>query len=280
MPEGHTLLRLARRLDAAFAGRVLRAGSPQGRFAESAARLDGSRLVEASSYGKHLFLRFDEGWLVHVHLGLYGSFQVTTDVEEVPDPWGQVRLRLVADDERGRSFADLRGATRCDLVTDAERDAVLARIGPDPLKVDATPERAWEKVRRSRRPIGALLMDQAVLAGVGNVYRAEVLFRHRIDPWREGRSLRVGQFRAVWDDLVVLMAAGACSGRIETVRPEDRAAASARPPRRRTGMHYVYRRDGEACLHCGTVIRTAEITARNVFWCPRCQPAFRSRAVG
>ena len=280
MPEGHTLLRLARQLDAAFAGRLLRVGSPQGRFVESAARLDGSRLVEAGSYGKHLFLTFDEGWLVHVHLGLYGSFRISTDVEEVPDPWGQVRLRLVAEDERGTSFADLRGATRCELVTEAERDAVLARIGPDPLKPDATPERAWGKVRRSRRGIGALLMDQAVLAGVGNVYRAEVLFRHRIDPWREGRTLRVGQFQAVWDDLVVLMSAGARSGRIETVRPEDRAAARARPKRRRTGMHYVYRRDGEACLHCGTTIRTAEITARNVFWCPRCQPTFRSRAVG
>ena len=280
MPEGHTLLRLARHLDAAFAGRALRVSSPQGRFTDSAARLDGSRLVEADSYGKHLFLTFDEGWLVHVHLGLYGSFRISAGVEEVPEPWGQVRLRLVADDERGRSFADLRGATRCELVSDAERDAVLARIGPDPLKPDAVPDRAWEKVRRSRRGIGALLMDQSVLAGVGNVYRAEVLFRHRIGPWREGRTLRVGQFRAIWADLAVLMAAGVRSGRIETVRAEDKAAARARPRRRRTGMHYVYRRDGEACLHCGTTIRTAEIAARNIFWCPRCQPTFRSRAVG
>jgi len=195
-----------------------------------------------------------------------------------------VRMRLVADgadgSPAGTAYADLRGATRCALITPPEREGVLARIGPDPLKPDAEPNLAWQRVRRSRAPIGGLLMDQSVLAGVGNVYRAEVLFRQRLHPLRPGRTLRVGQWQALWDDLVELMAAGVRAGRIETVRPEDRASARARPRRRRTGMNYVYRRDGEPCLVCGTTIRTEVLAGRNSFWCPRCQPVFRSRAVG
>lgn len=287
MPEGHTLLRLALDLDAAFGGRHVSVTSPQGRFEESAAILDGRVLRAAEATGKHLFLDFDEEDVVHVHLGLYGKLPVhagLTGVDAVPAPVGAVRMRLVADGADGHgagtAYGDLRGATQCALVTPAERDAVLDRIGPDPLKPDADPDRAWQRIRRSRAPIGGLLMDQSVLAGVGNVYRAEVLFRQRLDPMRPGRTLRVSQWQAVWDDLVVLMAAGVRSGRIETLRPEDRAAARQRPARRRTGQHYVYRRDGQECLVCGATVRTTELAARNLFWCPRCQPVFRSRAVG
>ena len=287
MPEGHTLLRLALDLDAAFGGRAVAVTSPQGRFAESAAILDGRVLRAAESAGKHLFLDFDDDDWVHVHLGLYGKLPVRAGlagVEEVPAPVGAVRMRLVADGADGHgagtAYGDLRGATQCALVTPAGREAVLARIGPDPLKPDADPDRAWQRIRRSRAPIGGLLMDQTVLAGVGNVYRAEVLFRQRLDPMRPGRTLRVSQWQAVWDDLVELMTAGVRTGRIETLRPEDRAAGRARPARRRTGQHYVYRRDGQECLRCGATIRTAELAARNLFWCPRCQPVFRSRAVG
>ncbi len=281
MPEGHTLLRLARDLDAAFTGRAVRVSSPQGRFADAAQRLDESVVVAADSYGKHLFVGFEDELLVHVHLGLYGKFPVRLGVAEVPQPVGQVRMRLVAGgDGLPTAYADLRGATQCSLVTAGERDAVLERIGPDPLKPDADPDRAWDRVRRSRSPIGGLLMDQSVLAGVGNVYRAEVLFRQRLDPMRPGRTLRVSQWNALWEDLVALMAEGVRTGRIETVRPEDRAAARSRAHRRRAGLNYVYRRDGQDCLVCGATVRTAVLGGRNLFWCPRCQPVFRSRAVG
>ena len=97
-------------------------------------------------------------------------------------------------------------------------------------------------------------MDQAVLAGVGNVYRAEVLFRHKIHPLRPGRTLRVGQWRAMWADLVDLMAEGVRTGRIDTVRPEHTPEAMGRPPRvdDHGGEVYVYRRTGQPCLVCGT----------------------------
>ena len=282
MPEGHTLHRLATALTDAFAGSRVRVSSPQGRFEAEAAELDGSTLLLAESAGKHLFLDFDADRVVHVHLGLIGGFEVHRDVPEVPAPVGQVRLRLVGpgDDARPPSYADLRGATQCALVTGSSRDDIVGRLGPDPLRADADPDRAWARISKSPRTIGDLLLDQAVMAGIGNVYRAEVLFRHRIHPRRPGRTLRVGQWRAMWDDLVVLMAEGVRTGRIDTVRPEHTPEAMGRPPRvdDHGGEVYVYRRTGQPCLVCGSLVRTDVLVGRNIFWCPSCQRSFRSRA--
>ena len=279
MPEGHTLRRLADDLSAAFAGRSLGVSSPQGRFATEAALLDGSELETAESAGKHLFLDFAAGRVVHVHLGLIGGFHILDGA--APEPVGQVRLRLTAaEDGRPAAYADLRGATRCALVTPEQRDAVIAKLGPDPLRADADPDRAWARIGTSKRPIGDLLMDQEVIAGVGNVYRAEVLFRHRIHPLRPGRTLQRRQFRAMWDDLVELMHEGARVNRIDTVRPEHTPEAMGREPRRddHGGEVYVYRRQDRPCHVCGATIRTEPLSGRNLFWCPRCQPKFRSRA--
>jgi endonuclease-8 len=278
MPEGHTLRRLADDVSETFGGRRTRVSSPQGRFASEAALLDGSVLELADSAGKHLFLQFEGERVVHIHLGLIGKLDVgrAEEGEPVPDPVGQVRLRLVA----GAAYADLRGATQCALVTPAERDAVVTKLGPDPLRTDAEPERAWSRISRSPRAIGDLLMDQEVLAGVGNVYRAEVLFRHRIHPLRPGKTLRRSQFQGMWDDLVTLMAEGVQANRIDTVRPEHTPEAMGRPAREddHGGEVYVYRRNGMPCHVCGATVRTEVLAGRNSFWCPRCQPRFRSRA--
>ncbi|KAA1427177.1 Fpg/Nei family DNA glycosylase [Nocardioides antri] len=278
MPEGHTLHRLARAVTEVFGGQVVRVGSPQGRFAESAAQVDGAPLRGAEAWGKHLYIDFGDERFVHVHLGLYGTFDVHDLVDEVPPPVGEVRMRLVRAD--GKAYADLRGATTCALETSAERDAVVARSGPDPLRPDADPGRAWARISRSSAPIGTLLMDQSVVAGVGNVYRAELLFRHRIHPLRPGRTLRVGQWQAMWDDLVELMADGVRTGTIDTVRPEHLPEAMGRPPRvdDHGGEVYVYRRTGQPCHVCVRPVRTAVLGGRNLFWCSRCQPVFRSRA--
>ncbi len=281
MPEGHTLHRLAREVTHAFAGRRLAVTSPQGRFAESAAMLDGSVLLGAEAAGKHLFCEFAGERVVHIHLGLIGQLDVHTGVEEEPPPVGQVRLRLATRDGVPGAYADLRGAIVCDLVTTARRAEVIARLGPDPLRDDADPGRAWSRISRSHRPIGDLLLDQEVIAGVGNVYRAEVLFRHRMHPHRPGRTLRVGQWRAIWEDLVVLMNEGVKTGTIDTVRPEHTPEAMGRAARvdDHGGEVYVYRRTGLPCLVCGTRVRTEVLNGRNLFWCAHCQPRFRSRAV-
>jgi DNA-formamidopyrimidine glycosylase len=280
VPEGHTLHRLAGELTDVFAGHPVRVSSPQGRFDREARQLDGASLLAAESAGKHLFLDFDADRVVHVHLGLIGGFDVHAGVTEIPEPVGQVRLRLVGGGDHP-AYADLRGATQCELVTSVRRDEIVAGLGPDPLRDDADPDRAWVRISRSPRAIGDLLMDQTVMAGVGNVYRAEVLFRQRLHPWRPGRTLRVGQWRAIWADLVGLMAEGVRTGRIDTVRPEHTPDAMGRPPRvdDHGGEVYVYRRTGQPCLVCGHTIRTDVLVGRNVFWCPQCQRKFRSRAL-
>jgi endonuclease-8 len=278
MPEGHTLHRLALEIDDAFAGRRVRAGSPQGRFADSAALIDGQVLVGAEAWGKKLYVEFTGDRFVYIHLGLIGGFVVVKDVAEVPLPIGEVRLRITT----ATAYADLRGATACELVTREQRDAAVAKLGPDPLRADADPDRAWQRIRRSKLPIGRLLMDQTVLAGVGNVYRAELLYRHRMHPLRPGNTLRVGQWQAMWDDLVALMQEGVRTGRIDTVRPEHTPEAMGRAARvdDHGGEVYVYRRTGQPCLVCGRPVRTAVLDTRNLFWCSHCQPAFRSRALG
>jgi DNA-formamidopyrimidine glycosylase len=276
MPEGHTLRRLADDLSGVFGGRALAVSSPQGRFAEEAQLLDGTAFLGADSAGKHLFLDFEDERVVHIHLGLYGKFLVRSG--EAPPAVGQVRLRLVAagDDGRDPAYADLRGATQCALADQEHRTGVLGRLGPDPLRSGSDPAPAWQRISRSSRPIGELLMDQTVLSGIGNVYRAEILFRHRIHPLRPGRTLRRGQFLAMWQDLVELMPDGVRSNRIDTVRPEHLPPSKGR--RGRGGDVYVYRRQGLPCLVCGTEVRTEVLAGRNSFWCPKCQPVFRSRA--
>ena len=267
MPEGHTLHRLARLHQRRFAGAPVAVSSPQGRFASSAAVVDGRVLRRASAWGKHLFHHYADGPIVHVHLGLYGTFTEWERAGDavLPEPVGQVRMRMV-----GAEYGtDLRGPTVCEVLDEGQVGDVVARLGPDPLRKDADSSWAWVRIAKSRRPIGALLMDQTVIAGVGNVYRSELLFRHCIDPFRPAREIRQEEFDAAWSDLVVLMKVGLRRGKIIVVRPEhDQGPPSYGPGRPRT---YVYRRAGEPCRVCGTTICTAVLEGRNVFWCPTCQ---------
>jgi endonuclease-8 len=267
MPEGHTLYRLAADLREAFLDRPVQASSPQDRFAEEARLIDGHVLSASESAGKHLFLTFDAGQIVHVHLGLIGVFSI--GFGPAPDPVGAVRLRLQSD----TAYADLRGATTCALIDGDKRDSILSKLGPDPLRDDANPDKAFARIRRSRKPIGALLMDQTVLAGVGNVYRAETLFRARLSPLTPGHKVTHRRWTAMWDDLVDLMTYGVGTGRIDTVRAEHTPEAMGRPPRvdDHGGEVYVYRRAGQACHVCGGTVRTKVLEGRNLFWCPTCQ---------
>lgn len=268
MPEGHVTHRLARTLSADFAGGGVAVSSPQGRFADAAALLDGSDLVSAEACGKHLFVEFSGDRIVWIHLGLIGKLQFA-DLDTPGSP-ETLRLRIAARGMR----ADLRGPQWCRLITPAEKDAVVQSAGPDPLRGDADPERAWAKVHRSRKPIGALMMDQAIFAGVGNIYRAEVLFRHGIDPLVPGNVISRETFDSVWADLVELMPLGVRDGRIDTVLPEHTPEAMGRPPRvdRHGGEVYVYRRAGEPCLVCGIEVARSDLVGRHLYWCPTCQP--------
>ncbi|WP_371262074.1 DNA-formamidopyrimidine glycosylase family protein [Phycicoccus sp. Soil802] len=183
MPEGHTLFALARDLDAAYRGTQPTATSPQGRFAAGAALISERTFLHATSWGKHLFVEFEgDAWL-HVHLGLIGTFTVDHHryAGEAPVV-GQVRLRLATEDH----VADLRGPNLCAVITPEQVEAVTSRLGPDPLRPEPDPDLAWRRISRSSKTIAELLMDQAVLAGVGNVYRSEVLFRKARRPVPSG----------------------------------------------------------------------------------------------
>jgi formamidopyrimidine-DNA glycosylase len=318
VPEGHSIHRLARQFGDVFAGEPLAVTSPQGRFAAGAALLDGHTLLRSEAHGKHLFLHFDHGMVLHVHLGLYGAWDFGGDSEfrgassigaprkvgerEVPDddapeayagppaPVGAVRVRLTGN----HGWADLRGATTCAAITEAEADAVLARLGPDPLhapdarraadslhkpdsvhKVDSPHSGSWgrddfiRRVLARRTPLATLLMDQKVIAGVGNVYRAEVLFRRRMDPWLPGSSLTAEAAGLLWDDTAAVMADGVRDGRIITTTSAFWSGADPLPPAE--DAHYVYRRHGQPCRVCGTLVALAEHAARKLYWCPSCQ---------
>jgi endonuclease VIII len=267
MPEGHTLHRLARLHQRRFGRAPVMVSSPQGRFVDGAAAINGRILKKASAWGKHLFHHYEGGRAVHVHLGLYGTFTEWGPIsgETQPLPVGQVRMRMV-----GAEYGtDLRGPTVCEIIEEPEIADVIAKLGPDPLRRDADGGLAWARIRKSRRPIGALLMDQTVIAGIGNVYRNELLYRHRVDPYRPGTHIDEAEFAAMWTDLVELMKVGLRRGKIIVVRPEhDHGVPSYATGRPRT---YVYRRATEPCRVCGTAIRTAELEGRNLFWCPNCQ---------
>ncbi|AWY96157.1 Fpg/Nei family DNA glycosylase [Propionibacterium freudenreichii] len=268
MPEGHVLHRLAARFNELFADEQVQVSSPQGRFAESAALIDGSTLVQAQAWGKHLFVRFDAPIadpIVHIHLGLIGKLSFT----ELAPPVGQVRVRINDD----TWAADLRGPQICRLISEDEEAAATKKLGADPLRSDSDPERAWTKVHRSGKPIASLLMNQAIFAGVGNIYRAEVLFRHRIDPQCPGNKLHRASFDLMWNDLVQLMRLGVRDGRIDTVYPEHTPEALGRPPRvdAHGGEVYVYRRADQPCLVCGSPIHETTLEGRHLFWCGRCQ---------
>ncbi len=248
----------------------MQVASPQGRFAAAADLLNATELVGAEAVGKHLLIDFEGGRTVWIHLGLIGKLWFVPVESVLPNPQ-TLRLRVAANG----CAADLRGPQWCRLIDPAERSGVIASSGPDPLRADADPQRAWRKVHASARPIGVLLMDQRVFAGVGNIFRAEVLFRHGIDPQLPAKVLPRSIFDSIWADLVGLMNYAMAAGRIDTVGEQHTPEAMGRPPRvdAHGGEVYVYRRLGEPCLVCGTPVLGAALAGRNLYWCPACQPA-------
>ncbi len=205
---------------------------------------------------------------VHVRMS-----EQTTGLADDGDQWpppvvGQVRLRLLTD----VTCADLRGPTACEIQTPDEVAATIAKLGPDPLVDDIAEGEAQftAVVRRKPTPIGQLLMDQTVVSGIGNVYRAELLFRARQNPHTPGRDVPEEVVRHLWRDWVYLLAIGVETGQMMTMDDLDpdayRAAMASRDDR-----HWVYHRAGLPCRVCGTAIVVEEMAARKLYWCPYCQ---------
>lgn len=267
MPEGHTIHRHARLQTKALSGGPVRVTSPQGWASVAAAELDGRELERIDAYGKHLLYRFEGAPALHVHLGLFGKYR--THKVPAPEPWGAVRLRF----EAAERVVDLSGATASELIDPITEEELLARLGPDPLRGD-DPEPAWEALKRRRIPISALLLDQRFVAGIGNVYRAEMLFACGIDPFLASNTLKRSEFDELWETGVAMLKVGERSGRIVTVPASEAGGAPSKLKGR--DRVQVYRR--ESCRRCGSPIRTKEVAARTLYWCPQCQPRKRRKA--
>ncbi|WP_104135711.1 Fpg/Nei family DNA glycosylase [Cryobacterium sp. Y62] len=330
MPEGHSVHRITRQFQRNFIGQRVTVSSPQGRFVAGSAQLSGHTVTDARAVGKQMFLEFDHGLWLRIHLGLYGAWDFSGEIQmdatmasangrmgqtnqhgsdltaglptydsagensvfsigaprrtrvrmseqekEIdladtfpPEPVGQVRVRLLSD----TVCADLRGPTACEVLHPAEVGAVIAKLGPDP-ELDNSPqaeERFVSVVRKKPTSIGRLLMDQGVVSGIGNVYRAEMLFRAGLNPHAPGKSLGDETVRDLWRDWAHLLHIGVATGQMMTMD-----GLEGQPYRlamkNRADRHWVYKREGLPCRVCGTHIVLEEMAARKLYWCPRCQ---------
>lgn len=298
MPEGNEVHRWAERHRPAFAGRKLRvAPGPNLRFTD-ADKVDGKTLRTVHAVGKHLGYEFGDDLILHVHLGRFGDW--TEGCGPLPEPKGQLRMVMqraargkgtrrvkgqphnltCAKDDGTQPFppedvdwVELRGPTDCSVYNREKWDKLLKRLGPDPLGEDVeghdNPEHAYAAILARKNNIAELLMDQTVLSGVGNIYRAEVLFRHRVNPFMPGGEMDKKVLRAMWKDLVPLLRAGMVDRRIVCTKRKDRP--SGKELAERGEEHYVYRRHGKPCFVCGTRVLHRDLAGRTLYWCPKCQ---------
>ena len=265
MPEGHTIHKIAKDHGKLLVGHPVRVSSPQGRFAADAERIDGATLERLEPHGKHLFYHWSTGDIGHVHLGLFGKYKIHRG-DDRPEPRGAVRMRL----EAPAATIDLAGPTACSVDDPSVRKDILARLGPDPIKPRQRRQKMFDKVTKSKRSIGDLIMDQSVVAGVGNVYRAEALFVCGIHPLRPGNQLEQVELDALWNTITAMLRKGVKDGRILTVeRSELDLPRGARIKRREAT--YAYKR--EHCLRCGSEIQRIDIANRTSYHCPTCQPS-------
>jgi endonuclease VIII len=262
VPEGHSIRRLADDLTRDLLGQTLAVSSPQGRFLD-AALVDGRKLSRVEAHGKHLFCVFANRRRLHVHLGLFGKVRRYTG--PAPESALRASTRLVLAGE-SHTFT-VTGPTACELLTPTAYRALVARLGEDPLH--AAPDLAVVRAafRRRRIPVGQLLLDQSVIAGIGNVYRAEILFLCGIDPSRPARDLSDDQIAAIFETARTLLAAGVRDRRIITIAPGEIAGARSRL-RRREAV-YVYGR--RQCRRCEAALQTVLLGGRKLAFCPGCQ---------
>ncbi len=305
MPEGHSVHRIAIQFQRDFVGKKAAVSSPQGRFANGAALLTGLEMKSARAVGKHLFLEFEDDRWLRVHLGIYGAWDFlggisplsgdeaalrsigaprlrravhmaeTEREREAPDepfpppPIGAVRVLIATS----TAVADLSGPTACEVLDPAQVEGVLRRLGPDPV-VDSgsgAEERFVAAIAGRSAPIGVLLMDQSVVSGIGNVYRAEILFRTRLNPHTKGKNVPRDVAVSLWRDWVHLLRIGVQTGHMLTMDPvnsdsDDRARTNAEV------RHWVYKREGLPCRLCGGAVTMEVMAARKLYWCPIDQP--------
>ena len=243
MPEGDSLARAARRLQVLVGERVeVETPHPRAAVKRLVERLDGRRLLGVEAAGKNLLLRFEDGVVLRSHLRMSGRWQV----------------RARGSKLFGRPWLILRGAEREAVLWNGpvlELDnRAIRRLGPDILAKPPDFEAMIANLRRDlRRAVGDALLDQRLVAGIGNVWKAEALWEARVSPWRPVAEVSDDELRAVLKAAHALMTASVEGGRERRV---------------------VYNRGGRGCRRCGTPIqaRGQGDDNRTAYWCPGCQP--------
>eukprot|EP00980_Cylindrotheca_fusiformis_P004124 scaffold894_cov153-Cylindrotheca_fusiformis.AAC.20 len=273
MVEGHSVHRVASLHRQRLVGKKFKAFSPNGRFTDGANAINGKTFTNIEAVGKNLFAFFGEKGagkedetVVHVHFGMSGAWAVyNLKDESPPEPTKTNRLRL----ECPGIVADLSAMTvqhgGLELYHEKRK-----KLGEDPLRSDADPEALWNKVNRSKKSIGAIIMDQSFFAGPGNIYRAELLFKAGIHPDRCGSDLKKKEFDRIWYHTVELLKRGYETGSILTVDPKE-ALSLGKPKLRR----YIY--NSSKCPRCNSPIKTWQIANRTCYACLKCQPFNRAK---
>jgi endonuclease-8 len=266
MPEGHSIHRLARAHGRWLVGRAFRADAPRGGLpAEALLGVSGRALLSAGAHGKHLFLRFEGGARLHLHLGLLGRIRHFR--AGAPPPSASCQLRLASP----HATLHVLGAPVVEVLDAAGEAAVRARLGVDPLHPVASPARAHALLRAAPGPLAAALLEQGRLAGVGNILRAEALHLAGLPPLLPARALGGPDFSRLWEALRTLMVDAARDGRI--LSPGAPPPPRTEPGRRREDRYRVYGRAGQACPRCGTAVEKRALAGRALYLCPGCQGA-------
>jgi endonuclease VIII len=262
VPEGDTVYLAGKRLRAALAGqRLVRGELRHPRLVEH--DLAGRTVTDVVSVGKHLFTRFDDGRSLHSHFRMDGSWHLYRPGMAWQRPAHEARAVLATDERVAVGFAlhDL------ELLPTADEHRLVGHLGPDLLDPAWSDEHAAEALRRltarGSSEIGLVLLEQRVMAGVGNLYKTEVCFLRGVSPWTLTRDV---------PDPAIMIALA----RKLLLRNADRPEQSTTGELGRGRQHWVFERGGQRCRRCGTRIRTAEqgdgVYARLAYWCPTCQP--------
>lgn len=257
MPEGDTVWRTAQRLNQAFAGQPLT--RTELRWPSLATSdFTGQVTVEVVPRGKHLLHRLDSGWTIHSHLRMEGQWRIEDAAGVRPNS----QTRALLSTERWAALGQRLGML--DVVRTGDEATLVGHLGPDVLGPDWDADRAAANLAEAGTTIGAALLDQSNLAGVGTMYAAEALFLERLHPWTPTADLSAGQLASLVDRAHRLLDVGRRS-----------VVQSTTGSQRRDDTHWVHARSGLPCRRCGDGVRVAMIgpptRERTMFYCPTCQ---------
>jgi endonuclease VIII len=271
MPEGPTIKVTADKLRRALDDRIVEQFECRYKKAITEGwteKILGQRVIEVRSHGKNLFITFENGWVMYTHMLMWGSWHVYAPDE----PWSKEERKARVVLRNNDAVAVLFSAPMCELVRREDLAThKTSELGPDLMAehvdVEEAARRFYDPIHADRA-VGELIMDQTVLAGIGNILKSEVLFQVGINPLRLPDSVTPGEFRALVE---------ANQRYMQRAYETDGFAEAFMPPEEReaTGLWaYVYRRTKKPCLRCGTPIKMVRQGPRKrmTYFCPHCQP--------